>query len=198
VSKVQTPSHSEALRLEFKLRELLEELRVVPIVFPTVPIADLSGATIADTGYPREAMGLVAPGAGGAGTNGQAMCVATGGRGKVYKVTAALVTKPSAGNIQLRSSAADPTAQVQSGNNNFMDQRVSGTRPDLFIGASTPLTAAIEGTAMAQIRYLGADTILLPLGIILGETGFVNIVNVTANEAFEVSYYWTEYLLEDR
>jgi len=198
VAHVQTPIPGSKLRAEFKLRQQPEVFLSTELV-PTVLVADLSGPAVADLGYPRQAIGHVSTAAGGAGTNAQCMCVGVGDRGKIYKITRALISKPLAGLVQINLSLGAALGAITLlATKGFQDQRTADV-PDMSIGALTPLTAAISGTQVGLIDVQAEEgTVQVDFDVVLGAGGFLNVVNLTANETLRCSFFWTEYLLEDR
>lgn len=196
---IQTPRPVQKLRGEYKLREQLD-LTLASELVPVVLVDDLSGPSVADPGYPRDAMGIISVPGGGAGTNVQCVCVGTGNRGKIYRINRAIVQKPTAGRAQIQLGlGATITGLTNIVTKGYLDGRVGTEVPDLSIQESTPLTAAIDGTQVGIISFDVADQQLdIDLGWILPGGEFASIVNQTADEQLRVTYFWTEYLLEDR
>lgn len=198
MTTIQSPVPGAKLRTEYKTREPIE-IFLHPGIAPVVVVSDLSGSSVADTGYPRDAMGHASVAAGGAGTNAQCVCVGVGLVGKIYKVTRALISKPAAGLVQINLSLGAAIAGLADlTTKGFLDQRISAEAPSMQIASETPLTAAIDGIQCGLVEFTGADMIPVDLGIVLGFGGFLNIVNLTTNETLRTTFFWTEYLLEDR
>jgi len=200
MTRIQTPSHAEALRVEFKTREPVSPI-LSNVISPVVVLSDLSGANPAGTGYPRGGLGFTSVAAGGVGTNAQNVVRGVEGRGFVWVVDAVLINKGAIGAAQIRLANGAAIAGLTQGFGfGFTDQRVGDRAPDLFLGVSTPLTAAIDGTQVGNVEFAVVnDSLLIPLGIILGsESDWVSIVNGTTNESMTSTWYWTTYELEDR
>jgi len=197
--RIQTPQHVDALRAEFKMRFPLS-LELGTTLHPMAIVADLTGGGFPSLAYPRDCIGFVSQAAGGAGTNAQNICISNPDRGLVYVLTLALVSKPAAGEVSLRVSqgggAIAGTTAVTS--KSFLDQRQGTTLPDLTIAREAPLTAAVDGEEVGRVQFSAADTIAVPLNVILGGNDFFLMANNDANELMRTTYYWTEFLLEDR
>lgn len=198
--QIQTPQHAEALRAEFKLRMPPFGLELAKTIHPMVMVSDLTGGGFPSRAHPREAMGFVSQAAGGAGTVAQNICVSNPGRGLLYVVTLALVNSPAAGEVSLRASrggaAIAGTTAVTS--KSFLDFRHGTTLPDMTLAREAPLTAAVDGDEIGRVQFSAADTIAVPLNIVLGGTDFFLMVNNNENQLLRTTFYWTEYLLEDR
>lgn len=195
---IQTPQPVSKLRTTYKIRSPFGLFLAEDLV-PVVMVDDLSGGAVADEGYPRDAMGKGTRLAGGAGTNSQVVCVGVGDRGKIYKVRSAYAAKPAAGFVFVHfSNGADITGLVDQAAKGFSDQRISVEPPDMQIGTSAPITASIDGIRVGVYELNGSEGQFIPLDVVLGFGGFVNIVDGTTNETMDVTFHWTEYLLEDR
>jgi len=197
VPRIQTPQHVQALMGDFKIRSpfglfLREDIQ------PVVVIADLSGSSVADRGFPRAAMGQDSEAAGGVGTNTEVACVGVGGRGLIYHLTAVIVFHTTDGVFQFRTGAAETTLVDNPDDKTYMDLRIVTDRPNLSLAADAPLTANRIGTPVATVGGLAETSHLYPLDVVLGAGQFFSVSNSNANEAQTTVFYWTEYLLEDR
>lgn len=165
-------------------------------ISPVVVVENLERSNLFE-GYPKHCAGRTTIAAGGAGTNSQSIIQARSDRGIIYHVTGAWILVPAA-RVQIRIgnealAANTPTTQVA-----YMDARDVGL-PNALVTTNTPLTAAIQGTLFSQPDLTGGTlTVFYPLNVVLGELGFINIVNDTTNAAHQVFWEWTEYQLEDR
>jgi len=195
---IQTPEPSEKVRVQYKIRTPLDLFLARDLV-PVTIVDDLSGPSVGDRGYPRDAMGFNNVAAGGVGTRAQCVLVGTGNRGKVYQVTRGIIEKPTAGIVQIRFSlGADITGLVDQTNKGFVDQRISNDAPDLSMQGSTPLLAALDGTVVGRVSVEADISYPVPLTVVFGFGGFLNFVSAADDEELAVTWYWTEYLLEDR
>lgn len=199
MSLIQTPSVWERLRSQFKIRDpAVLELR--DDVQPTVLVSDVSGTFHASHGYPRNAMGSLTVAAGGAGTQAEAILQGPDGNtGKLYRITGVYVSTTTSGFIQIRPSLGAAQLTLTSlDSKGYLDQRVSDVPPDIILAALTPLSAAAHGTEIGRWEVLADRADFIPLDVTLGNTGFLVIMNGTANEALTCTFLWEEHFLEDR
>lgn len=196
---VQNPGIAEALRAELKLRGEMGQLSIGNLIQPMIIVSDLSQSSVASRRYPRDCMGFISPTAVVA-ERSQALAIGVGLEGKLYNVTAALITKPTAGGVFINvSNGEDEPAGVTSVlTKGFMDQRLAAELPTMRIGHVTDGGAGIDGTTVGQVDFGARDTVLVPMNFVLGDGQWVLCGNQTVDETVEVSYFWTEYLLEDR
>jgi len=200
--RIQNPGAGQALLREYKTGEA-PEMILSNIISPVVVISDLSGSAIADVGYPRDCFGFAISAAGGVGTNGQCVLNALAASPPlVYKITGAMISKPSDGRVNIRTvlgSVGIAGLTEMTGDDvgkSWSDFRVPGF-PSLFLGESTPLTAAIDGQTRMTVEVLDLTSVLVPLNIVMGADGSALVVQSdTANEDLRCGFYWTEYLLE--
>jgi len=197
--QIQTPQHAEALRAEFKLR-FPQGLVLGDTIVPIIITSDLTGGGFPSLAYPRECMGFVSQAAGGAGTIAQNIAVSNPGRGLLYVLTLALVNKPAAGEVSMRVSQGGGAiaGQTEVDSKSYLDQRHGSTVPDMQIAREAPLTAAADGNEVGRVQFSAADTIAVPLNVILGGDEFFLFASNTENELLRTTFYWTEFLLEDR
>jgi len=198
---IQTPVPVQKLRTEFKVRSpfglfLAEEL------IPVVLVSDLSGEVPAHSGYPRKCMGRLIVAAGGAGTQAQAVLQSRPNRGIVYVVDKAVCTETAAGSQSWEvRTGQDVTGLTERFTKTFRDLRATGAQayqPDALMGDSVPLAASVDGQVVGSFNGLANTPLEIELGITLGGTEFVNIVVDNLNVVNRVTFYWTEYLAEDR
>jgi len=198
MTTIQSPVPGAKLRTEFKTREPIE-IFLHPGIAPVVVVSDLSGPAVGDRGYPRSARGLNVVAAGGAGTNAQAVCVGTAGLGLIFNVTSVTVSKATAGSFRLNYSLGAAIAGLTDETTKaYDDQRISEIPPGLSIQNSTPLTAAIDGSQVAEFLLEAIISKTIPLNVVLGGGDFVLVASNTTNESMLASWEWTEYQLEDR
>jgi len=196
---IQSPNPGQKVARQYRIQggvNLFLETGLRPVVI----VDDLSGGGVADRGFPRNAAGARTEPAGGVGTNAQCMVHNVAGKGIIAHVTQALVV----------STAAPDTVQLRVGNATsgdlgltivvarYRDVRVV-TPTNAIVGGNTPLTAAIDGVLVQTWRNVNGttDSVLLPMDFILGDDDFVNINNGATNAGLQVSYWWTEYLLDE-
>jgi len=191
---IQTPSPVESLRVEYKIREPFGLFLAEEIV-PVAIVSDLSGQSVAQSGYPRQAIGVVDVAAGAAGTEVHCVCVGVGFRGKVYVVHKCVVNKPTAGLIQLRvSNTASGLTPITT--KAYADLRVLADTPDMQIAQITP--AGAQGDQIGRFTALATTPLEIDLGITLGLGQALFIRNGDAAEGLTTTFYWTEHLIEDR
>jgi len=196
---VQNPGIAEALRAEFKVRGELGQLSIGNLIQPMVIVSDLSASSVASRRYPRDCIGFVSPTAVVA-ERSQALAIGVGDEGKIYNLTAALITKPGAGGVFLTFSngAAEPAGVTSVVTKGFMDQRIGSELPTMRVGHVTDGGSGIDGTVVGQVDFGARDTVLVPLNVTLGSGQWILFGNQTTDETVETTFYWTEYLLEDR
>jgi len=199
MSLIQTPGVWERLRAQFKISHPAV-LELEENVTPTVLVGDISGTFHASHGYPRLAMGTRTIAAGGAGTQAEGILQGPGANsGKLYYIRGVWVSKATAGFLQIRPSlGADQLTLTSLASKGYLDQRISGGVPDLVLAELTPLSAAAHGTEIARWGLLANQMDFVAIEATLGNTGFLNVMNGTANEALTITFIWEEHLLEDR
>jgi len=196
MARIQTPQVIQEARAEFKVRGDFD-LELLETVQPTYQV---SRRGVASTAYPRECMGRVADGA-GAGANGQCAITGRTGQGKIYVVDSVQIDVLLTSVYQLRidSGTAIAAAETESVSKRFTDTRLGAAPlPDAFLSSSTPLTAAPDGLLVGSMPMLANTFHRILLGVVLAEGTYFLVRNLTANEAMSVTYFWTEFLLEDR
>jgi len=196
VARIQTPQHVQALQTEFKVRgpfglELIETIQ---------PVVLLGSQQVASEGYPRKAMGRLSAAAGGVGTNVEAVISCPADVGIIL-----LLTRISFGDIggfvELRaddgSALTDVTGSAIA--KQFRDTRINPAQiPQGIIQGTDPLTAAPNGTKVAEIECPANVTVFVDPDVVIGGGGYFVIRQPTANTAVAVNFEWTEFLLEDR
>lgn len=200
MSLLQTPGVWERLRAQFKIREP-SVVELEPTVQPVCIVEDVSGPFHASHGYPRNAMGSLTVAAGGVGTNAEGILQSPGSRGKIYVIQSVVASKATAGFIQVRPSIlgeVNIAALTDLTSKGYLDQRNASVQPDIVIAAETPLTAGIHGTETGRVEVEANIAVEIELGVTLGESGFIVIMNGTTNETLTVTFRWIERLLEDR
>jgi len=200
VSRVQTPQHVQELQREFKIREGFG-LELLETIQPTYILAAPVGA-VASQGYPRTCVGTINGTAGGVGENVQNSITGPGNRGIIYQITRILTTFVTDGSVDLRidDGVAIAATETVSISKRFTDARIPqlASIPDAVLAESSPLTAAQDGQLIGRIAGLAATMVDLPVSIILGAGTYFLMSNQTTNENMFTTYFWTEYLLEDR
>jgi len=202
VPDIQTPTPSEKLRTTYKIRTPFG-LFLAEDLIPVVLVDDLTGEVPADTGYPRGAVGRMVVAGGGAGTQAQAILAARPNRGLVWVVEKAIISAVAANVIiaELRTGQAVTGAPTERFTKTYRDLRATGAagfEPNALMASNTPLSAAVIGQVVGRYTVLAQTSITIPLGITLGGDQFVNIVNDVADVPITVTFYWSEYLEEDR
>lgn len=194
--QIQTPQVVEEARAQFKIREGFD-LDLLETIQPTYQV---SSRRIASTAYPRTAMGRQARAAGGVGTNGQLEITGRADQGKIYLVDEVRIESVTATTYQLRifDGAAIASTQTEATAKRYTDTRLFAQLPDALLTSSIPLTAAPDGRLIGTVIMAAAESRVIPLGIVLSDDTFFLIRNLTANEALECTWSWTEFLLEDR
>ena len=196
MARIQTPQIVEEARAQFKIRDQFN-LELLETIQPTYAVSD---RRIASTAYPRSAIGRQARAAGGVGTNAQLEITGRANQGKVYLVDKVEIDSATGTTYQLRifDGAAIASTQTSSASKAYIDTRLFAQSPDALLTSSFPLTAAPDGLLIATVIMDAAETRVIPLGIVLAEDTYFLIRNLTANEALECTWFWTEFLLEDR
>jgi len=195
MARIQTPQHPQELQAEFKVRgpfglELLETIQ---------PTYQLGRQKIASVGYPLKAIGIVSGAAGGAGTNTEAVLTCPAELGIIILLEQILI-RNTAGTVSLRIWQGDPLASVQTTflRKAFRDTRIVDSLPQGIIQSAIPLTAAANGLQVGSISSVADDTVIIEPEVVLGSGGFFLVREDTADAALEVTFMWTEFLLEDR
>jgi len=199
VGVIQSPGTVEKLRRFFKVRtpyspDLAEEL------VPVVVAEDLTGAGVADQGYPREAMGFVNLAAGGAGTNASLYWIPTGA-GIVAQLhtiyfSNSLGSVNSQVQVRILNRAFPALGLAAVTSKGFTEGRVTAT-PNVFLGTKVPLTAALEGSLIGRLNHLADQSIPIPVNFVSANGGGVVLVNNITNLGLAATFLWTEYLLEE-
>ena len=194
------PDLRERVRIGLRIAEQFG-LDVSETIQLTVPVGDMVTPNLF-TGYPKGAWGRVSQNPPGVGDISQCIIQSVPDRGIVYHVTGVWITETTVtGNIRLNVGNSDisgSTAFLLGTQKAYTDTRDRGT-PDCNIATSGPLVANMDGDT---VQVYGTDgpgwTGFIPLDVVLGEQGFLLIKNDVENEILDVSWRWTEYLLEDR
>ena len=196
MAKIQTPQYGQNLKREFKVREEIE-LDLLETIQPVSIVSDIvTGA--AGSGYPRRCIGLVQTAAGGVGTNAQCELTAPADMGLVFQLNGLLHEQAVSGRITYRvTDGVDIATPVEVFDKSFADLRTPGL-PALVTSGSTPLTAAADGIRVGQINMLDDTTLYVPMNIIMGAGDYFLVREGTANEALICTFFWTEYMLEER
>jgi len=198
---IQTPQTQAALGAEFRLREPLGQLSITPYIQPVVLVADLAGPQVADRGYPRECFGFCSSAAAGAGQNSECYLQGATNVGKIFHVISVLFSKITIGAVQFRTGNADtaPAFTLQN-TKQYTDQRVAAGAgspvPDGIIGVDANIGP--RGNIVSEISFPGADSVILPLNVVLGNGEWILMANTTGNEELSCTWTWIEYLLEER
>lgn len=194
---IQTAQTTEKVRLQYKVRSPFGLFLAEDLV-PVVVVDNLSGASVGDQGYPRDAFGRDSEGVGGAGLNSTVCIAATPDAGPVIlHVTGVKVFLGATGTFQVRMI---PTLSgwTEGGRTRYQDNREPGDT-NAFVGAKTILTASLEGDAIIQQSLLINTTADIPLSCVLQPGQGPLAVNAdTAQVLVGVTWFWTEYLLENR
>jgi len=196
MTSLNTPAPVQKLRVQYKIREPFDVFLAQDLV-PVTIVDDLSGASIADVGYPRRARGFVTAAA-VAAQIAQCQCVGVLGVGKIFHITGVTVDSPTAQNLLLRVN--DPAVALAGATNvttkDFMDRGASGQIPDLAVSQIT--SATIFGRIVGEFRLVASISSHIDLDIVLRGADFVAVTANNTNTALSASWEWTEYRLEDR
>jgi len=196
VPDLQSPEAVQKLLRQYALAHqpslfLAEEL--VPVVI----VDDLSGADVANQGFPRDAMGISVVGAGGAGNVSVATWIPT--NNVLAKLTG----------IILQNNAADRTYSIRNlggatvlglvarTTKDFQDTRLGGAPPNVQIAVRND-TALSDGNINLSVSVLADDTVLIPCSFVGFNGGGVQVHHQDLNTALEVGWIWTEYLITER
>lgn len=197
--EIQTPDVKEALRVRYKVREDFQ-LWLAEGIIPVAVVDDLTVGAPTDFSYPRNARGFVSSAAVVAENS---IIVLRGVRnvGKIFRLTKAIISKLTAGNISLRVSSGSVSlpANTLVTTKDYTNQLIAETAaniPDLELGFGSE--AAPTGVQVAQWDFPGRDTFQVDLNEIQGNNTWLSFVCGTQNEGLECSFEWSEYLLEDR
>jgi len=195
MARIQTPGHVSSLQSEFKIREPfgLELLETIQPVAIATDVTEL----VASQDYPRKAFGMIQTSA-VAASNAQCELTSTAGTGKIFQLNGILHENDIAGRFTYRVTdgvaIANPVAVTTKV---YADLRILAL-PDLILSGSTPLTAAPDGRVAAQVNMLGDTSLYVPMNVVLGGGAYFLVRNSTVNETLVCTFFWTEYLLEDR
>ncbi len=198
---IQTPAPAEKLARAYRSNVPLD-VSLSPTLVPVTIVDDLSGAGIADRGFPRNAAGSAVQTNGGAGTNSQILIMAPQpDSGILIQVTRVLIVPGASAIVQLRigndADDAIRAAQADQPTRGFRDVRLVGDATNAFVGSSTPLTAAMNGVIVETFAVPAGDTTLLSLDYVLGERDFLNIALQDTDVTLRSSQWWTEYVLAE-
>lgn len=192
------PDLRERVRIGLKVAEQFG-LEFSEVVQLTLPVGNLITPNLFE-GYPKGAWGRTSMGAFGAGDSSQVGIQAASDRGIIYHVTQMIITGVITGNVRIRVGngiISTSTGFLVVTTKQYTDARDGGT-PDCGLFTSGPLAAAVDGSPVAVYDVSDVKLHQFPLDVVLGQNGFLLVENMTTNEALDVSWRWTEYLLEDR
>lgn len=196
MARIQTPQHVQELQAEFKVREPFG-LELLETIQPSYVLA---AQKVASQGYPRKAFGRLSAGAGGVGTNIECVLSCPANVGIVILLTR-LSFGDIAGPVELRAfdGAALTDSTGASVAKQFRDTRINAAQlPQGIIEGTDPLTAAPNGTRIAQVECPADVTVFYEPDVVIGGGGYFLVRHPTANTALAVNFEWTEFLLEDR
>jgi len=197
VARIQTPQHVQELQAQFKIREQFG-LELLETVQPTFSLGDLK---VASTGYPRKCMGRLAISAGGVGTNVEGALTCPQDLGIVVLFDAVWIQTGATGyvaELRITDGVAMATISSTPAEKAFRDGRVVAQLPAGRTDIANPLTAAPNGKIIGRIEAIADENTIIPIDVILGGGAYFLIRNVTANLAMNLTFLWTEFLLEDR
>jgi len=195
MARIQTPQHVQELQAEFKVREPFG-LELLETIQPTY---QLGRQKVASVGFPKRAFGVIDASAGGVGTHIELSLTCPADRGLVIVLdrivlndVAAVVT------MRITDGVAQATVSSTAATKAFQDGRIADQIPDGILSTANPLTAAPNGRFIGKYACLANDTVQLDLNVILGGGAYLLMRHVASNTALAVSFFWTEFLLEDR
>jgi len=192
------PDVRERVRIGLRIAEQFG-LDVNETIQLTVPIADMVNPNLF-TGFPKGCWGRKALGPPGAGDVAMIGLQSAPDRGIVYHVTQLLIVGIITGRVNIRVDNSDISGTTNfdtSPTKRFTDARDNGL-PDIVLWSAAPLVAGAIGTVTEVLDLSDFKQTVIPVDVVLGELGFIAIQNATENEGIDVSFRWTEYLLEDR
>jgi len=192
MARIQTPQHVQELQAEFKIREQFG-LELLETVQPTY---QLGRQKIASTGYPRKCSAILI-GGNTASTNSELILTCPADIGIVILVEQIWIPQGPY-RIHLTDGVAPASVTSVLTTKAFRDARIIDQLPDGIIEEARPLTAAPNGRPIAAAAVPTGDTLIFKPEIILGGGAYVLVRNDTVNDAFTISFLWTEFLLEDR
>jgi len=195
MARIQTPQTVQEVQAEFKIRESFG-LEMLETIQPTY---DVGRGKVASTGYPRKAVGLCSGAAGGVGTNLECTLICPADIGLVI-VLERIIIEDIGGLLSIRMSTGVAQATVSSNpiTKAFRDGRLATILPQGILAIANPLSAASNGIGVGLINVAAATTLRFDLDMVLGGGSWAGLRNSTANDALSVTFFWTEYLLEDR
>lgn len=196
MARIQTPQHVQELQAEFKVREPFG-LELLETIQPTY---QLGLQKVASQGYPRKCFGTNFAGAGGVGTNVECALRCPGNVGIIILLETISVTN-LATTFTLRSDDGVAMASVTgtNGTKSFRDTRINPLQlPDGIMEVANPLTAAPNGRQIGLAGVVADTTLVLDVDVVLGSDGYFLCRSDTVNASFNVTFMWTEFLLEDR
>jgi len=196
MARIQTPQHVQELQAEFKVREQFG-LELLETIQPTY---NLGLQKVASQGYPRKCFGVDNAAAGGAGTNVECALRCPADVGIIILLESVSITN-IIGPCSLRADDGTPMASIvgTASTKQFRDTRINpAQQPDGVLETADPLTAAPNGNSVGLLEVLPDTRLDVVVDVVLGSGGYFLVRHEIANTALDVSFMWTEFLLEDR
>lgn len=193
MSLIGTPEPGEKVERGYRIRQY-GGLTLSDVLSPVVMVDDFSGASVLDTGYPRDAIGNVSVGAVAAEFGS---CSWRPPAGMVGELHGLILHEGGTHIYQIRSlrGVAITAGGTPSVTKAFMDTRIPGLPVTALQGDTA---AASQGVLVADIRMLANVTLWVPLRFVASlddqGRGGVNITHATANDSMTVTFVWTEHL----
>lgn len=172
-------------------------LHLAEELVPVVVVDNLSGADVANEGYPRDCSATLTVVAGGAGNLSVASWLPTN---NVLCQLTGIVMFDLVGtkNFVIRNTAAATVLGLtEVFTKGFNDTRVTPALPNCFIGSRNN-TAVPDGTAVMNVVGAIDESIYLPVNFTGFNGGGVQVHHGTLNAALRVGFFWTEYLITQR
>lgn len=194
MADIQVPEPTRKLRRQYKSRDL-ESLSLAEELVPVTLVDDLSGPGIADRGYPRACVGEVGVGA-VAGQVGVAYWIPSGTAvvSRLDRLSIASGTSDNYAFLVVPEVGPGVTGLTDSPLKSFTDLRVAGALPNSFIQGRNIVSPAV-GQVVGFVRLLANTAFELKVGAIGSVGGAFGITNAINNVPFQVTFWWTEYLV---
>lgn len=193
MADIQNPDPVQKLLRQYRIRSpfgihLAEEL------VPVVVVDDISGSSVADRGYPRDAVGT-AEVAAAVGFNGIVAWIPT--NLVLAHLTTIIVSFDVDQGFTVRLLDQDDviTGLTNVTTRKFFDTRLT-TLPGVTVGRRNTTTGT-EGTQIMNLNVLADDPIFIDVSGVASGGGGIIVRCSTSNVLMRVTYLWTEYLLQD-
>lgn len=194
MATIQVPEPVRKLKRQYKARDL-EGLSLAEDLVPVTIVDDLSGPGIADRGYPRACMGEVGIG-GVAGEVGTAWWIPSG-TAVVSRLDRLIITNATVDSyafLLVAEGDAGLTSLTNSTLKAFTDLRVATETPNSFI-QSRVMVPPVPGRVVGFVTVLGGVSQEFKIGAVGSIGGAFGVSNAVNDRDFQVTFFWTEYLV---